>query len=139
LLRPIAWSSSFFGGAGAVLVGPDDGAVDHRVFVVGIGGQMLEDLLPDPALGPAAEPAMGVLPIAESLRQIAPRDAGAVAIENRFDESTIVLGSGADMTDPARQPIFDPLPLVVAQSIPGSWVSLLSKPTFHESHKLLPQ
>src|SRR5215472_7383107 len=80
---------------------------------------MLEDYLPDSALGPAAEPSMGILPIAESLRQIAPRDAGTIPIEHCFDEATIVLGGGADMADPPREPVFDPFPLVVAQSISG--------------------
>jgi hypothetical protein len=126
----MAWSWSFFGGAGAVLMRADYGAVDHRVFVVGVGGEMVEDLLPDPALGPAAEPTMGILPIAEALRQIAPWDAGAVTIEHRFDEAAIVLGSGADMADPPRQPVLDPLPLVIAQSISGHR-SALSKPIFH--------
>src|SRR5271169_6640494 len=109
---------------------PHDGAVEHRIFVVGIGGQMLEDLLPDPGFGPPSEPAMGILPVAQALRQIAPRDAGAVAIEHRLDEATIVLSGRANMADPPRQPVLDPLPLVVAQSI-SSWVSLLPKPTFH--------
>jgi len=115
----MAWSWSFFGGADAVLMRPDDGAVDHRVFVVGVGGEMFEDLLPDPALGPAAEPTMGILPITEALRQIAPWDAGAVTIEHRFDESAIVLRAGANMADPPRQQVLDPLPLVIAQSISG--------------------
>jgi hypothetical protein len=41
----------FFWGAGTVLMGAHDGAVEHRVFGVGIGGQRREDLLPDPACG----------------------------------------------------------------------------------------
>ena len=102
-----------------MLMRPHDGAVDHRVFVVGIGSEIFEDFLPDPALSPTAEPAVGVLPIAESFRQIPPRDAGAVAVQHRFDESAIVLGSCADMADPPWQPVFDPLPLVVSQSISG--------------------
>src|SRR5271155_312680 len=81
------------------------------------GGEMLEDLLPDPGFGPPSEPAMGILPVAQALRQIAPRDAGAVAIEHRLDEATIVLSGRANMADPPRQPVLDPLPLVVAQSI----------------------
>jgi hypothetical protein len=36
------WSSPALGGAGAMLVGAHDGAVDHRVFVVGIRGEMLK-------------------------------------------------------------------------------------------------
>jgi len=55
-----------------MLMRPNDRAVDHRIFVIGVGGQMLEDLLPEARLGPAAEPSMGVLPVAESLRQITP-------------------------------------------------------------------
>jgi hypothetical protein len=38
--RPIAWSPSFFR-AGTVLVGAHNGAVDHRVFIVGTVGEML--------------------------------------------------------------------------------------------------
>ena len=34
--RPIAWSSPAFLGDGAMLVGAHNGAVDHRVFVVGV-------------------------------------------------------------------------------------------------------
>jgi hypothetical protein len=100
-----------------VLVGSHDSAVDHRVFVVGVRGQVLEQLLPHPFLGPAAEPAMGVLPIAESLRQVAPRDTGAVSIEHRLDESAVVAGGGAAITNFPRKQVPYPLPLVVAQSI----------------------
>ena len=69
-LRPIAWSSSFFGRAGAVLVGAHDGAVDHRVFVVGARGEMLKHPLPHPAFGPTAEPeARGAVRAARSTRR----------------------------------------------------------------------
>jgi hypothetical protein len=87
----------FFGCANAVLVGPHDDAVDHRMFIVGIGGQVLEHALPDPVVGPATEPPMRVLPVAEALRQVAPRNPGAVAIENRFDEATIVAGGDTNI------------------------------------------
>ena len=40
----------FFGCAGTVLVGAPDGAVNHRIFVVGLGGQVLEEALPAPFL-----------------------------------------------------------------------------------------
>jgi len=36
--------------AGTVLVGAPDGAVNHRIFVVGLGGQVLEEALPAPFL-----------------------------------------------------------------------------------------
>jgi len=47
LLRPIASSSPTFLGAGAVLMGAHDGRIDHRIFVVGVRGPMLEDAFPD--------------------------------------------------------------------------------------------
>ena len=58
---------------GAVLVRPDNGGVDHRVFVIRIIGQGLEKTLPNSARGPARKALVGVLPVAEALRQIAPR------------------------------------------------------------------
>jgi hypothetical protein len=36
-------------------MGAHNGAVDHRVFVVGIGREMLENPLPDAGFGPPAE------------------------------------------------------------------------------------
>jgi hypothetical protein len=94
-----------------------NGAVEHRVFVVGIGRQMLEDPLPDPGFGPPAEPPVHVFPVAETLRQIAPRDAGAIAIQDRLDEQAVVRRGHADMFLPPRQQVFDPVPLVVAQCV----------------------
>ena len=43
-----------------MLVGAHDGAVNHRIFVVGLGGQVLEEALPYPFLGPAGEPLVRV-------------------------------------------------------------------------------
>ncbi len=70
--RPMAWSSRSFLGAGTVLMGPHNGAVDHRVFVVEVGGKMLKHPLPDTGFGPTAEASVDVLPVAEAFRQIAP-------------------------------------------------------------------
>ena len=47
--------AGFFLGAGAVLIGRHSGAVDHRIFVVGVGYEV-EHPLPHTALGPMAEP-----------------------------------------------------------------------------------
>jgi hypothetical protein len=84
--RPIAWSSPTFLGAGAVLMSAHDGAVDHRVFVVGIRGQVAEKPFPNARLGPSAEASVHVLPIPEALRQVTPRNAGTIAVEYRLDE-----------------------------------------------------
>ncbi len=87
----------FFGCAGAVLVGPHDDAVDHGVFVVGVTGEVLKQALPYPLLGPAAEPPVGVLPVPELLREVAPRNSGAVSVENGFDELAIISDSDTDI------------------------------------------
>jgi hypothetical protein len=81
----------------AVLVGAHDGAVNHRIFVVGLGGQVLEETLPHPFIGPAAEALVRVLPVAKRFWQIAPRNSGALAVEHRFDEAAIVIGGDADI------------------------------------------
>ena len=78
---------------------------------------MLEQALPHPLLGPAAEPPVRVLPVAQSLRQVAPRNSGAVSIKNRLDELAIIPSRGAGIAGFSRQPVLDPLPLIIAQSI----------------------
>jgi len=105
-----------------VLVGPHNGAVDHGVFVVGVGGQVLKHPLPDRLLGPAAEAPVGVLPIAEALRQVTPRSSGAVSVENRFDESAIISGGYTDISGFSGKQVLDSLPLVIAKclSVHGS-------------------
>ena len=67
-------------------------------FVVGIACQVLKDALPYLSFGPAAEPSMRVLPVAESLRQVAPRYSSTVSIQNRLDEAAIVAGGYTDIT-----------------------------------------
>jgi len=54
---------------------PPDRAVDHGVFVVGVGRQVLEQPLPHASLGPAAEAGLHLDPAAEALGQIAPGEA----------------------------------------------------------------
>ena len=116
--RPMAWfSPAFFGAPALVLMGAHDGAVDHRIFVVGILGQVLEDALPDAGLGPATEAAVDVLPVAKTLRQVTPGDAGAIAVEHGVDEQAVICRGHTDAPWPARQVVFDPLPLVVTQGM----------------------
>ena len=67
---PEASSEPLFSAPGAVLMGPDDGAVEHRVFVVRLTRQMPRPA-PRPALGPAAEAGMHLLPITEAGGQVA--------------------------------------------------------------------
>jgi hypothetical protein len=95
-------------------MGPHDGRIDHRVFVVGILGQMLEHPLPDARLGPTGKARMNRFPRAEALRQVAPGHAGSITVQNRLDKKTIVLGGHAHIPLTSRQQILDPLPFVVA-------------------------
>jgi hypothetical protein len=115
-----------------MLMGPHDGAIDYRVFVVGVRAQALEQPGPDAALGPLTEPGMHRLPRAEPLRQVAPRDAGAVAEQHCLDEQPIVLHRHTDVALTAGQKILDPIPLVVAQAI-ASHPSVPRLPTRYES------
>jgi hypothetical protein len=114
--RPIAWSSLFLG-AGAVLMGAHDGAVDHCVFVVRVGGQALEQARPHPALGPAREPRMHLDRVAEALGQIAPWNASTVSVEDGIDEEPVIVGGHADRARAARQRVLDPLPLIITQCV----------------------
>ena len=78
-------------------MGADDRAVEDRVFVVRLARQVLEELRPDPALGPAAEAGAHLLPVPEAFRQVALGNAGPIAIEHRLDEQAVVLGGDPDM------------------------------------------
>jgi hypothetical protein len=61
-------------------MGANDGSVDHGIFVVGIGGQMLEYIFPYTPLRPTAQARMDYAKVAKALRQVAPRNTGAIAI-----------------------------------------------------------
>jgi hypothetical protein len=98
-------------------MGTHNGAVDHRIFIVGVSGKMQEDLLPDTRFGPTAEALMHVLPVTEALRQIAPRHAGAVAVQHRLDEQPVVCRRHSHMSLLSRQQVPDTLPLIVAYAI----------------------
>src|SRR4051794_31842068 len=121
---------------GAVLVGAHDRAVDHRVLVVGLAGEVPEDPLPHAGLRPAAEAGVDLLPVAEPLRKIAPGDAGAVAVEHRLDEQAVVLRRLAHVPLAAGQQVPDPLPPVVAERVAAHRsVLLFGRPTLNRPHR----
>jgi hypothetical protein len=95
-------------------MGAHNSAVDHRIFVVGGLGEMLKHTLSDTRFGPSAEAPFHVLPVAQTLRQVAPGDAGAIAIEDGLDEQAVVRGGHANRAKPAGQQVLDPVPLVIA-------------------------
>ena len=100
-----------------MLVGAHDGGVDHRIFVVGVLGQMIEDCFPDPASGPPAESRMHHAKVAEAFRQIAPRYPRAIAIQHSLHEQPVVPRRSAHEAFTPRQQPLDPIPLIVSQSI----------------------
>ena len=96
-----------------MLVGSDDGRVDHERLQVGVAAERLHDLGPDARLGPAVEPLKGVVPLAEPLRQVAPGGAGARDPEHGVDEQAVVPGGGAGGISPPGQEMFDANPLFI--------------------------
>jgi len=115
-LRPMACAEPPFGTA-AVLVRSHDGRVDHGVLVVRVLGQGLENTLPHTAAAPSHMAQMHDAKIAEALGQVAPGNAGAVAIEHRIDEQPVVLGGGSNVSGPAGQQVLDLAPLAICQGI----------------------
>ena len=93
---------------------PHDSGVDHHVLVVVIARQQPEKALENAALRPPIKALVDDLPIAETLWQIAPGNAGTIAVNNGFDEQPIVRRGAADMPLATGEKILDPLPLVVA-------------------------
>jgi hypothetical protein len=98
-------------------MGAHNGAIDHRVFIVGIGSQMLKDPLPDAGFRPTAEPGVYLLPITEALRQVAPWNAGTITIEHCLDEQPVIPRRYSNVPVTSGQQFLDPVPLVVAKGI----------------------
>lgn len=100
-------------GAGAVLVHPDDGAIDDHVLEVRVVRQGLEDPVEHASPGPSAK-ALKV-PVAESLGKVAPGRPDTHNPENRFDEKPVVRPRAARILDFSRKKRRDPLPLIITQ------------------------
>jgi hypothetical protein len=96
-----------------MLVDPDECAVKEDIFEIRIVAERLENPLPNPLLSPAPEARVDGEPLAERLRQIAPRRAGARNPKDRFDKQPVVTSTTAGVT--ARRLWRDPLPLTFAQ------------------------
>src|SRR5260370_33170583 len=96
-----------------------DSAVDHGVFIVRVGGQHLEHLLPYAALRPARKSGVNLDRVAKTFRQIPPRHAGAIKIEKGFYKQPIIPVRSADVTLTSRQNIREPVPLIVAKGAQG--------------------
>jgi hypothetical protein len=119
-----------------MLVGADNGAVDHRIFVVSVCGEMLKHPLPYPAFGPTAEPQVDFCPVAESLWQIAPWHSGTITVQHRLYEQPIVRRGHPDRAFAPRQQVLDPFPLIVTKSKSPHHRSVSNELTAYESKKL---
>src|SRR6516164_540307 len=98
-----------------MLVSAHDGGVNHHVLVVVIAGQEPENPLENAALGPSVEARIDDLPLAKALGR---SRHGTPARNLKRTASTNRRLSAA-----ARQNVFDPIPLVVAQGIASHSVS----------------
>jgi hypothetical protein len=104
-------ANRFFSCAGAMLVSPHDGRIDHHVFIIVIARQHLENAF---ELGPPAEVLVHRFPVTKPLRQVTPRTASSKAVEHGFEEQAIIFRGTSDMAFTARKKIFDPIPLIVS-------------------------
>src|SRR4051812_5153134 len=118
--------------AGAMLMSAHDGAVDRRIFIVSLCGEVLEHAFPNAGDGPAAEASLHLDPIPKTLRQVTPRDPGPIAVEHSLDKQPIVPRCHTNRPLTARQKVSDPLPLIVTQPI-ASHRSAPNTPTGSES------
>jgi len=100
-----------------MLMGPNDGCVDHRVFVVRILAQMLQNLLPHAALRPARKPRMHHAEVPEPLRKVSPWNTRSITVQNRFHKQPVVSRRTAFRPYSPWQQILDPLPLIIPQSV----------------------
>lgn len=76
-----------------MLVGANDGGVDEQLFKVSIPLECLGDAMPYPLYLPAGETNTYEMPVAQFLRQIAPRAVGTRHIQHGFDKPLVVCGS----------------------------------------------
>jgi len=75
------------------------------------------DLFAYARLRPPAMARVHILPVTEALRQIAPRDASAVAIDHRLHEQAVLRRVHADMTVSPRKLVADTKPLIVQKAV----------------------
>ena len=71
--------------------------IDHQPLHVRLVNDLLKQSLPNTPITPAAEPPMGVLPVAITDRKITPRCAGTQNPEDGVNEAAIVLRDAAPL------------------------------------------
>jgi len=81
-LLPMAWSLFvlFFFGSSTMLVGSDNGRINHRIFIIGIFAQNLEYLFPNTCLAPSGVSQVNYPKVPQSFGEISPGYSGSVSI-----------------------------------------------------------
>ena len=82
------------------------GVDDEPLVIRGIN-ETLQQPLPNALVSPTAKTPMGVFPIAEVGRQVAPRGSGAQYPQNGIDEEAVVFGYAAPNALSSRQMRFE--------------------------------
>jgi hypothetical protein len=115
--RPHPLFGAAFAGGG-LLVGPDEGSIEHYVRIFRIIDESGKHPLPHAVLRPARKAFMHALPFAVPLGQLVPLRSGPQDPENPVDEQTVVLCGSAGIGFLARQQIGDTRPLLVIELVP---------------------
>jgi hypothetical protein len=94
------------------MMSPNDGRIDHlQSRIAGAAsGQCLQDHIPDATIGPSPRLPKDRVPVAELLRQIAPRRTGSHQPKHRVEHAAMIARLTADATDQER---FKIRPLIV--------------------------
>jgi hypothetical protein len=100
-----------------VLVSAHDGGVDHRVLVVRVLRQGIKHPLPNTAVAPSRVTGVYDTEIAKARRQIPPRNACSVAVQNGIHEQPVVFCCGARLSCLTRQQVFDARPLPITEGV----------------------
>jgi hypothetical protein len=92
---------------------PNDGRIDHLQGGIGhaASSKRFQDHVPDAAVGPAPKLPKDRVPVAEFLRQVAPRRAGPHQPKHRVEHATMV--SWRPTAAPMDQERFEKRPLIV--------------------------
>ena len=109
-----------------MLMRANDRRIEHDRCQVG-SLQGAKDMLPNPRFGPTIEPLKHRIPVAVSLRQVAPRRAGPGNPNHRIDEPPVVLAVSTWIALPARQYGFDVIPFLVRQFVASAHSGILAK------------
>jgi len=95
-----------------MLMGANDGGIDHEPFRVGIDRQGIEHYWPDPGFRPPAEPLVAPRPSPVHAGQRAPGRTGTPHPHDGLDNASIIVGA-AHIGAFAGKGIFDPFPLIL--------------------------